>query len=87
MGWKHNDVARRAPTSDTRSLNTGMLLAIMYAITVILNVEPIQAIQCVGVCAVRCLEPRRMRMKMCLEGNFIRFLGLDRYINRDKVWN
>jgi hypothetical protein len=29
MGWKHMGVPRRAPTSETRSLKTGMALAMM----------------------------------------------------------
>lgn len=60
-----------------------MLLATMYAIVVILKVEPIQVIQCVGVGSVRCLEPRRMRMKMCLDGNCIWSGALDGYSIRD----
>lgn len=69
IGWKHNDVARRAPTSDTRSLKTGMLLATIYATEVTVKVDPSHTIQWVRVWPVRCLVPRRMRIKMCLAGN------------------
>lgn len=64
MGWKHIGVPSSAPTSETRSLKTGMALAMMYAIIEMPNVQPIQAVQWMRVLAVRCLEPWRMRTKM-----------------------
>lgn len=49
MGWKQRDVARRAPTSETRPVKTGMLLAMIYATADTVKVDPSQVIQWVGV--------------------------------------
>ena len=65
-GWKQSRVPNSAPTSDTRPPNAGIPLAMQYAMMVVMNVQPSQVAQCVTVLAVRCLDPRRMRMKMYL---------------------
>lgn len=70
IGWKHIRVPRRAPTSDTRPPNTGMELAITYAIMVLVIVQPSQTSQWVRVLSVRCLDPLRRRMKMYLAGSY-----------------
>lgn len=58
----------KAPMSETNESNTGIALAMMYAITVMPKVQPSQVIQCMGVLLVKCREPRRMWMKMNFAG-------------------
>jgi hypothetical protein len=43
-----------------------MPLAMQYAIRVVTDVQAIQVVQWVIVLAVRCLDPRKIRMKMYL---------------------
>ena len=69
MGWKDIMVPRRAPISETRPPKTGMPLAIRYAMTTVLIVQPPQVIQWVWLLPVRCFELRRMRTKAYLTGN------------------
>lgn len=56
--------------SDTRLPNLGTALAIIYATMTTPPVHESQVTQCVTVLAVRCLDPRRMRMKTYLAGIF-----------------
>ena len=70
IGWKDIRVPRRAPTRDTKSLNTGIALAIIYAMIAIPDVQLSQVTQWIIVFAVRCLEPCKMRMKIYLAGNW-----------------
>ena len=63
-GWKQRRVPKRAPTRDTRPPKAGMPLAMQYAMTVVINVQPSQVDQWMTVFAVRCLDPRKIRMKM-----------------------
>lgn len=70
MGWKDIMVPSRAPINETRSLKTGIALAMMYATIVMPRVQPSQVAQCVTVLAVRWREPCRARTKMYLAGNW-----------------
>lgn len=70
-GWKHMRVPSKAPTRETRPPNTGMELAIMNAVTVLVMVQANQVIQCKLVFWVRCLVPFRMRTKQYFAGNYL----------------
>lgn len=59
IGWKHRRVPSKAPISDTRESKTGIVLAMIKAITMILEVQPSQQTQCVMELLFKCLEPRR----------------------------
>ncbi len=63
-------VPSSAPIRDTRLSKTGIALAMMYAITVMLSVHPSQVSQWMGEFEARCLDPRRMRMKMIFAGSY-----------------
>lgn len=49
-----------APIREIKASNTGIVLAMMYAIMVIPNTQLSQQIQCVGELLVRCRETRRI---------------------------
>ena len=70
IGWKDIIVPRRAPTRDTRSLNTGIALAIIYATRAIPEVQLSQVTQWIIVFSVKCFEPCKRRTKMYLAGNW-----------------
>lgn len=70
IGWKDMSVPSSAPIRDTRLSKTGIALAMMYAITVMLSVHPSQVSQWMGEFEARCLDPRRMRMKMIFAGSY-----------------
>lgn len=59
-GWRQRIVPSRAPIKETRASNAGIVLAMMYAITVMPKVQPSQQAQCVKVLVFRWREPRRM---------------------------
>lgn len=67
-GWRHRIVPRRAPISDTSASNTGMLLAIIYATTVMPSVQLSQHTQWVMVLVFRWREPRRRWTKIYFAG-------------------
>lgn len=67
-GCKQISVPSKAPMSDTKLSNLGTALAIMYATMTVPPVQDNQVTQCVTVLAVRCLDPRKMRMKTYLAG-------------------
>jgi hypothetical protein len=64
----HMTGPRRAPMSETSASNTGIVLAMMYAMSVIPKVQPSQVAQWIGELELRCREPRRMWTKMNFEG-------------------
>lgn len=68
MGWMHMTGPRRAPMSETSASKTGIVLAMMYAMSVIPKVQPSQTAQWIGELEFRCREPRRMWTKMNFEG-------------------
>lgn len=51
---------------DIKLLKTGIPLAMRYATKVVVKVQPSHVDQCTKVFAAGCLEPLRIRMKMCL---------------------
>ncbi len=69
-GWKHIKVPRRAPINETRPPNTGIALAIRYAITVIPLVHPSQVPQCTRLLEFKCFDPRKILRKMYLAGTY-----------------
>jgi hypothetical protein len=70
IGWKDIRVPRSAPIRETRLLNTGIALAIIYAVITTLNVQRSQVVQCRRVLAERCLVSRRRRTKIYLLGTY-----------------
>jgi hypothetical protein len=59
---------RSAPISETKVSKTGIVEAMMYAMTVIPNVHDIHVVQWTSVLLVRCREPRRAWTKMNFAG-------------------
>lgn len=70
IGWNVINVPNKAPTSDTKLWNTGIPLAMQYAMMVIAPVQHNQVVQCCQVFAARCLEPRRTRTMKYLAVNW-----------------
>ncbi len=68
MGWKDIRVPSSAPISETRLLNTGIALAMIYAVITTPNVQRSQVVQCRRVLVERCLVLRRRRTKIYLLG-------------------
>lgn len=66
IGWKHISVPRSAPISETRPPNTGIALAMTYAVKVTPPVQPNHVAQWRKVGSVRWYEPRSMRTKTYL---------------------
>ena len=72
IGWKHMSVPSKAPIRDTSESKTGIALAMIYAITVTVSVQPNQVHQWTQVLLVRCREPRRRVRKTYLAGSCAR---------------
>ncbi len=70
IGWKHIRVPSKVPMSETKELNTGTELAMMYAITAMPEVQLSQVTQWVTVLLFGCREPRSMWTKMYFAGIF-----------------
>jgi hypothetical protein len=68
IGWMHIAGPRSAPMSETSASKTGIVDAMMYAITVMPSVHEIHVVQWISVLLVRCREPRRAWTKMNLAG-------------------
>lgn len=76
LSWNHMkpyaciviNVPRNAPIKDTRALNTGMALAMIYAIRTTPPVQLSHVIQWVQVFEAKCLVPRSRRTKEFFAG-------------------
>lgn len=68
IGWMHITGPSKAPMRDTKESKTGIVLAMIQAITVTPKVHANQVIQWVGVLLLRCLDPRSIWTKMNLDG-------------------
>lgn len=66
MGWNVIKVPKSAPTRETKLLNTGIPLAIIYAMIVTPDTHVSQVIQWRGVFAVKWLVPWSRRTKIYL---------------------